>query len=127
MKQNELYSNLVKSVSKLGYLIKEAEADLPKNIQYLENGAVIVTIFKGKKTISRALFEDGIFAEGYARCNPEDVYNRKIGLEVSRARAYMNWSVKKEQVWIGRTKPLLPVTFGKEKYAIAYGTKNRIN
>ena len=106
MAKEQTFNDMIKYSEKLSQLVKKSEYNLPISVHYLDNGAVLVTIFKGMRTITRALFEDGILAVGSAKCNAVDVYSRKVGQEISKARAYQNWAEKKEALWISRSKPI---------------------
>jgi hypothetical protein len=106
MAKEQTFSDMVKYSEKLAQLVKPSEYGLPISVHYLDNGAVLVTIFKGMKTITRALFEDGILAGGSSKCASTDVYSRKVGQEISKARTYQDWAIKKEELWISRAKPV---------------------
>lgn len=106
MAKEQTFKDMVTYSNKIGQLVKPSEYDLPISVHYLDNGAVLVTIYKGMRTITRALFEDGIIAGGSAKCNATDVYSRKVGQEISKARAYQDWAIKKEALWISRSKPI---------------------
>ena len=106
MTKEQTFGDMVKYSEKLAQLVKPSEYGLPISVHYLDNGAVIVTIFKGMRTITRALFEDGILAGGSSKCTSTDVYSRKVGQEISKARTYQDWAIKKEALWIARSKPI---------------------
>lgn len=65
-------------------------------------------------------------AEGHAKCNAGDKYSRKIGMEISKARCYREWSDKGEALWIDRVKSLSPIeepnkVVDNVKYSFAFG------
>ena len=125
MAKEQTFSDMVKYSEKLSQLVKPSEYNLPISVHYLDNGAVLVTIFNGMRTITRALFEDGILAGGSAKCNSHDQYSRKVGQEISKARTYQDWAQKKEALWISRSKPVpepeITLWGGLSDYKTAFG------